>query len=72
MSVLSARSSDTFVDLVDIQKAFDTSWVESALVRLFDAVVQPKAGFCGELLLMCSGSLLRRVPLANPMPIIRS
>ena len=29
----------TFVAFIDIQKAFDTSWVEGTLVRLFDAGV---------------------------------
>ena len=42
VSVLSSRSSShTFVAFVDIQKAFDTSWVEGTLVRLFDAGVSP-------------------------------
>ena len=39
VSVLSSRSSShTFVAFIDIQKAFDTSWVEGTLVRLFDPV----------------------------------
>ena len=41
VSILSARSSShTFVAFIDIQKAFDTSWVEGTLVRLFDAGVR--------------------------------
>ena len=40
VSVLSSRSSShTFVAFIDIQKAFDTSWVEGTLVRPFDAGV---------------------------------
>ena len=40
VSMLSARSSShTFVAFIDIQKEFDTSWVEGTLVRLFDAGV---------------------------------
>ena len=40
VSVLSSRSnSHTFVAFIDVQKAFDTSWVEGTLVRLFDADV---------------------------------
>ena len=40
VSVLSSRSnSHTFVAFIHIQKAFDTSWVEGTLVRLFDAGV---------------------------------
>ena len=41
VSLLSSRpSSHTFVAFIDIRKAFDTSWVEGTLVRLFDAGVQ--------------------------------
>ena len=41
VSILSARSSShTFVVFIDIQKAFDISWVEVTLVRLFDAGVR--------------------------------
>ena len=41
VSILSARSSShTLVAFIDIQKAFDTSWVEGTLVRLFDAGVR--------------------------------
>ena len=41
VSILSARSSShTFVAFIDNQKAFDTSWVEGTLVRLFDAGVR--------------------------------
>ena len=32
-------SSHTIVAFIDIHKAFDTSWVEGTLVRLFDAGV---------------------------------
>ena len=40
-SLVSARSSShTSVAFFDIQKAFDTSWVEGTLVRLFDAGVR--------------------------------
>ena len=35
----SQSSSHTFVAFIDIHKAFDTSWVEGTLVRLFDAGV---------------------------------
>ena len=41
VSILSARSSShTFVALIDIQKALDTSRVEGTLVRFFDAGVR--------------------------------
>ena len=40
VSAFSSRSSShTFVAFIDVQKAFDTSWVEGTLVRLFDADV---------------------------------
>ena len=40
VDLLTSRSSShTFVAFIDIHKAFDTSWVEGTLVRLFDAGV---------------------------------
>ena len=33
-------STHTFVAFVDIEKAFDTSWVEATLVRLYDIGVR--------------------------------
>ena len=40
VDLLSSRSSlHTYVAFIDIHKAFDTSWVEGTLVRLFDAGV---------------------------------
>ena len=41
VNVLTMRASThTFVAFVDIEKAFDTSWVEATLVRLYDSGVQ--------------------------------
>ena len=47
VSMLSAPSSShTFLAFIDIQIAFDTSWVEGTLARLFDAGVRGRMTSC--------------------------